>query len=1160
MRVLQKHGLAALLFSLLLLFLFSSCALAENGSVSGMVWVEKTVDGIFGAGDSAYANGAKVTLERKNESGQAEVYINKVSDRTGNFVFPNLPAGEYRIRTEVTSEYRFTLHGMGSASLPARGNVSYTPYFYLGEGQSLTQNIGLTKTYCAVSLLAFVDENSNGGRMQGEDLVSGVQAELLYEYGGETYVVASGTTDRNGELTIRELSPGTFRVRVTMPNNLVVGPLGQKINTFYNCMLPQEDNTGLSAPFTLEAKESIGMGVGMVRTGSLTGRVWYDGNYNGLWDGDEAGLTQAAITLVSPSLGLSRSAAPEGDGRFTFLGLQPGEYRLEYQLPQGMIFTYPGMSMISETASWASVTVSVQVDVTTDLGAVGAMPSAGLTLRLYEDSALNGVAEEGDPPVLGAVVTAYQGGKALETVTTDETGCAVFHTLRGGETALSVSLPGNYVFSADQQGLFPVNGANAYGETTLWLDGAQAQAEYSAAVTLPGALSGTLFEDSANSGLYQAGSAYLPGFTVQAVNALGQVALETVTDENGAYTLYPLMPGDYSIRFLMHSDYVAAAQAEEPQGMYNHITVQNPDFGETDRIALAPGMGISGLDASAFRAGRVEGRVFLDEEFAQPGTGMSGVSVVLLNDQGQPASAYSYGETDETGYFSIKGVLPGAYSLRYILPDNGQFTDPDILEKRYETTPFTTESGSEVSVPALHGIYTATLAGRILYDGLETDENFSAILSLVGQNVHQAFQIRAQADGSFAFTGLKPDTYLLNVVLPDYLVFGELEGSPIQASAEPAASAEIVLAMGESYLGADILASVPVSVSGLVYYDDNLSGDKEAEEFGAEDRALSLWRNGEEVAAVTTDEKGLFQIEHLIPANYELRLAVDENEVLVNVEGAEETEGAYLLPVYARSDFAAVLPIMRYASVEGQVWSLDGSYSGVGGLSVSLLNAEGDLAAEAVTDETGAYRFIRLLPGDYTLSTQLPQGHLFARSQDTLYRESYIQGSADGTPHSLSFFVPMGDDLSGVDIGMGAMGEIGDRAWLDENGNGMQDIGEPGMPGIEIALYQHGELIAAATTNEYGKYMISDVYPGEYEMRVTMHPELKATLRQTEFPLVASILPESGELTVSVEKVIVPSGGRNLHCDVGFQLRKKDTYPAAMELIPQKDWRPYSDR
>ena len=345
-----------------------------------------------------------------------------------------------------------------------------------------------------------------------------------------------------------------------------------------------------------------------------------------------------------------------------------------------------------------------------------------------------------------------------------------------------------------------------------------------------------------------------------------------------------------------------------------------------------------------------------------------------------------------------------------------------------------------------------------------------------------------------------------------------------------------------------------------MYYDDDMSGSLDEGEYGAEGRSLSLWRNGQEAANVYTDENGRFVMEHLIPADYELRISMDENEVLVGVNGASQQAESWTVPLSTRSDSTVMLPMMRYSAISGQVWSLDGTMNGVDGLAIALLDENGLSVGSAITDAYGAFAFNRLLPGQYTLSATLPMGHLFARAQDTDNRESYIQGNPDGSPKPIPIDLPMGEELSGVDIGMGAMGEIGDRAWLDENGNGMQDMDEPSMPGIVIHLYQYGELIASTVTDEYGRYSIDNLYPGEYEMRVTMHKELKATVHQTEFPLVGSILPESSDLIVTVPGVTVPSGKANLHCDLGFQLRKKGVYPAAMNDIPAKDWRPYSER
>ena len=1158
MRTIQKQVGLILIFAMLLLVLGVQGAMAEGGQVSGVVWVDKTPDGVMAANEGGLS-GAKVTLEMKDAEGNAQVAKNTTASKSGEFQVDGLAAGEYRLRVEATKEYHFTLHGLDSAALPAQGNVSYTPWFTLGENESRQVNAGVTKTACLVSVIAFEDVNLNGGRMESEPLVRGIPVELLYEYEGETYTVASAVTDKEGQAVMRDLSAGTYRLRVAYPEHYTAASVGQKINTFYNCLAADENNIGLSEPFTLAAKASIGMGAGLVRTGSLAGRAWFDANYNGKWDSEETGLTGAEITLHSVETEVKRTVQPDEKGSFIFETLQPGDYLVQFQLPEGMIFTYPGQSKLSDTANMGTLNVYVPVDVTTDLGAVGAMPAAGLTLTLYADMNLNGVRDEGESVLPGAAVTAVQGGKAVEKTETDENGEAVFNALRGGETQITAELPEGWLFRADEAGLFPISGIQSAAQAEITLDGLEPAARYEAAVIPASAISGMLFEDAVNTGLYREDSVPLSGFTVQALNADGSIAAEAVTDENGAYTLYPLSAGAYTVRFLLRDAYVASPYAADQENNANRIQAQTPEYGDAGPVVLAPGEQKTSFNGSVFQAGLAEGRVLVDSRYADTDTGIAGVTVTLLDADGQPVSDHSYGVTDENGSFYIKGILPGAYSLAYQMPDNGVFTEPSVEGTRYVGETFVSGSGSHFEAAEIRGILTASIAGTILHDTPEAVGLYNAQLSLRGHTVNFAYGIHANPDGSFAFTGLMPDTYTLTVSLPQGLAFGEKEGSVIARSRSAQASADITLSFGEKRLDTDILAVTPVSLSGVVYYDDNLSAEMDEEEYGAESRSLTLWEDGEQIEAVETDENGGFIFEGLIPGQYELRIALDETEDLVDVPDVTRGNEDAALPAAVLQNARLSLPVMRYASVFGQVWSLGGG-EGMGGVNVSLLNSEGEVLAEAASGESGEFVFGRLLPGTYALSATLPEGYLFARAQDTAARDSFIQSQVDGTVIAIPFQVVTGDDLSGIDIGVGTMGRIGDRAWLDVNGNGMQDMDEPSMPGIVIELYQHGELVVSTVTDAYGRYGIDNLYPGEYEMRVTMHKELKATVHQTEFPLVGSILPESDELTVTVTGVIVPSGRANLHCDLGFQLRKKNVYPAAMDDIPVKDWRPYSER
>lgn len=1144
-----------LLASLFMLFSFLACAQAEASEISGLVWLEKTVDGSYN-NENGFAD-AQITLEQRAEDGAILPIAAVNTGKDGKFVFSVPGAGEYRLKIELPKDYQFTLHGTASSALPAQGNLSATPFFTLADGQYAVKNIGVTKSSSYISLIAFEDENANGGRMQSEPVVRDVLTELVYEYDGETYLIASSTTDRSGETSLRKLSPGTYRLRVTLPDNRVVGPIGQKINQFYNCVIAQEGNTGLSEPFHLDAKSSLGMGIGVVRTGNLSGKIWLDDNYNGSWDGSENGLTDATILLISDAVGITREATVEENGNYLFSGLQPGAYRLEIHLPSGMIFTYPGQSLISDIADHAAMNVNIQVDTTTDLGPIGAMPAAAMAVAVYQDENLNGIMDDGENALPGAIISASQGGKIVAEAISDDQGMVYFSTLRSGDVTLNCSLPSGYAFTFQGgDSILAFSEAISSAETVVTAEGTQTR--YTIGATQSAAISGVLFEDPANTGLYQNGYALLPGFTVQAVNADGLAVLEARTDENGVYTLSPLMPGEYTVRFLLADPYIAAPYALGQGETVSHILTQTPDYGETEAVSLMPGQMSTAMDGGVFRAGVIDGYVLLNQNHDGLATnegGMPQVTVTLLDEYGAPYSEYSYGVTDENGYYMIKGVLPGSYSLMYTLPEDAAFAHPLTEQPEIESEVFSVTSGTEIHMSTLGAVHTSTLSGWLMANPVP------AHVTLVSQTFGTVYETESWEDGQYILSGLRPDTYLLEVTLPEGYVFGRSETAPISFVPSHQASAIITLGMGEDMLNADLLVVQPAMFAGVLFNDSDVSGTRSTDEYGAEEREITLWAYDQQIALLTTDSNGVFGMEGLVPGEYMLRLALYEDEILID-NGTFEN-GEWQIPIYLEDGGYLNIPdiaLLRYATVYGQLWSLDGTMNGVANIPVTLLDGNGNVLLTATTNNEGEYAFGQLRPGDYALSAVLPDGYLFAREQDAQERASCVISLPDGTAQAILFHLPMGEELTGMDIGMGAMGKIGDRAWLDENKNGMQDLGEPNMPGIVVELYQRGEFIASATTDVYGMYSLSGLYPGEYEMKVIMHEELKPTTQQTEFPLVASIMPEGNETIVNISGIIVPSGGQTLHYDLGFQLRKDGKYPAAMNDIPTKDWRPYSDR
>ncbi len=71
---------------------------------------------------------------------------------------------------------------------------------------------------------------------------------------------------------------------------------------------------------------------------------------------------------------------------------------------------------------------------------------------------------------------------------------------------------------------------------------------------------------------------------------------------------------------------------------------------------------------------------------------------------------------------------------------------------------------------------------------------------------------------------------------------------------------------------------------------------------------------------------------------------------------------------------------------------------------------------------------------------------------------------------------------------------VGDRVWLDANGNGLQDAGEPGVEGITVRLVRaDGTPVASTTTDAEGKYTFTDVEPGDYYLTVDVPADYRLT-------------------------------------------------------------------
>ncbi|NLX83138.1 MAG: hypothetical protein GXZ04_04905 [Clostridiales bacterium] len=1161
--------MTALLLSLALAFALP--AWANTAQLSGTVFLDQDGNSQYSADEKAIAD-AEISLI--NISGQSESLVSQVkTGQDGQYHFTGLPAGEYYLQVSLPSGHYFTEPAEGgSVALPGSGQKSKSPAFTIEDGERAQKVIGAIKSSAYINLIAFGDLNMNGGRMSSEPLLRNVEVQLIYEHKGQAYVITDGKTGKKGDLQFRDLTPATYRIAVSMPEPYIIGPLGQKINPFYNVIPPTENNRGISEPFKLD--RSLGMGIGGVKAGTLRGSIWNDSNMDGVRDANEGGYPGILITLTHLEMNVTRTITTTQDAEFSFEYLQAGEYSIQADLPEGIMFALPGSPSLFTDGFTAnqSMKLNVREDGATQLEPIGVMPASSVMVSAVHDSNVNGLMDEGEPAFSGAKVEAIVDNQVKTSAMTDAAGRALLPRVRHGEVHIQVTLPDGQIFSvsgAPEGNAFYSTTAASALSVTLPLSVGE-QASLFAGVTLPSSITGVLFDDSNLSGVRDGNETGIAGFKIVAVNDANELVTETTTDAEGTYTLDNLVPASYRVRFMLASPYVFSALSETGQGTENKVAEQVVEYGQTNPISLSPGMAATQIDAGAFRSAVINGSILLGDEYlgfdGQLG-GLSGVRVDLLNEDGTPVSEYTNAISDEQGHFSLKGALPGEYILSFTLPPHAKFSQPLVDDTQIKSSLITVKASDELGLKPLFAVKTGIVSGLAFIDqnndGLkgEQEASLSGVqLQLTDQSTQEVYTASSDAEGQYLVEKLRPGTYDVTVTLPEGFGIDKSDASLVPASIYGTSAAELVIDMGSRIENGLLPAVIPVSLQATAFYDNNLNDtfDAGTDTPYAIQASLTHQKTGI-ITNLSTDESGLFTGGMMFPGQYDLVLSLPELHLLTAPKDAEHQQNTWEKEIVLdENNSNLLLAIVHLGSIEGAVWNMDGSTKNVNDLPISLLSESGQVLQETTTNEAGQYRFEKLMPVSYCVEAQLPESYRFARQVDTTLKASVIlsdqMGMDQASRRSEVIKVNMGEIKTNQDIGMGAMGRLGDYAWLDLDQDGMQDRDEPGIPELIVKLYQYGQLSAQTTTDAYGRYHFDQLFPGSYTLEVEMPNEIKPTIRQTQFPLVASILDQAEGSIALAQNVVVPSGGRNLNADLGFVLKREGTYPPALLNLPTKDW------
>jgi|GEM_PF-6105741 len=194
---------------------------------------------------------------------------------------------------------------------------------------------------------------------------------------------------------------------------------------------------------------------------------------------------------------------------------------------------------------------------------------------------------------------------------------------------------------------------------------------------------------------------------------------------------------------------------------------------------------------------------------------------------------------------------------------------------------------------------------------------------------------------------------------------------------------------------------------------------------------------------------------------------------------------------------------------------------GVANIPVALLTSTGAPTGKTtITDVNGKYFFGYLDPGAYIVEITAPAGYISSTGDNgkltgpnepapsadtaanlkidnddngttvsTTIRSSVITLGLNRAPvgetDGIGVFTPDSRNDYTVDFGIFRPASLGNRVFSDENRNGIQDTGEPGVTGVNITLYvnacgANGVAIATTSTDANGIYNFGALAGGNY--------------------------------------------------------------------------------
>ncbi|PCM43531.1 SdrD B-like domain-containing protein [Marinobacter sp. ANT_B65] len=713
---------------------YASLAVSTLGYVSGRVYLDNNLtDG------QAYVPGvddplAGIAIELRSGSDCTGALVSGIptlqnpaqTSASGSYVFSGLPAGTYSVcqNGQPTGSLNANpvagsinmLNGStgteGVASNPASGSPSsqiagiQLDANGAGEVSGSVGNLFPEVTPSRLGGSVYIDLNNDGVRQGNETGLPGVVVTLSgTDWQGQA-VSRTTTTDSNGNYVFDDLPPGEYTV--TEPDQPAgtangitsAGSTGGTPSTVD--VLPSNiQNIALAPDTSLD-----GLDFGELATGrSIFGRVFYDRDNNGVFDGNDAGIGGERVVLSGVDISgnaVSVTRVTNDDGTYAFTDLPPGVYEVSqptqpsgYRNGETLVGSAGGVATLVEVvpSTISQIDLSVtRISVGNDFAELAkpASPRGTISGRVFHDQDANDLYDGDDIGLGGQLVvlegTDFNGNAVSVNVLTNDDGTYVFNNL----------LPGLYRLTQPNQPEGLLNGSTISGSagglatattvtpsaifnidlSSILVSEENNFAEWSNPAEDTRTISGRVYHDRNVNDSYDEDDTGLGGQPVllSGTDINGNpVNASVLTNSDGTYTFVDLPPGVYQI-----------TQPDQPEGLLNGTTIPGTAGGQATTPEVTPSA-ISGVDLRVALASEnndflewtvpsLSGRVWRDsnhDDVYDPGEISIPDWTVELWRDGVKISEMI---TDADGGYEFSNLMPGTgYEVRFRHPDSGSY-------------------------------------------------------------------------------------------------------------------------------------------------------------------------------------------------------------------------------------------------------------------------------------------------------------------------------------------------------------------------------------------------------------------------------------------------------------------------------------------------------